>query len=142
MTEHKQQLEKQLWAIANDLRGKMSADEFRDYILWFIFFKYLSENFIKKANERLKDFLNWKNYNEISNEEAETYKGLIQPNLGYFLLPNELFSEILKKWTWKKGKETNIIADLINIFSNIENSTTEESEWDFKGFLYYIYFNN
>ena len=38
-----QQLQKQLWNIANTLRGKMGADEFRDYILGFIFFKYLSE---------------------------------------------------------------------------------------------------
>ena len=34
-------LEKQLWNIANELRGKMDADEFRDYILGFIFYKYL-----------------------------------------------------------------------------------------------------
>ena len=38
-----QQLQKQLWNIANTLRGTMGADEFRDYILGFIFFKYLSE---------------------------------------------------------------------------------------------------
>ena len=36
-------MEQQLWNIANDLRGKMNADEFRDYILGFIFYKYLSE---------------------------------------------------------------------------------------------------
>ncbi len=41
--EQKKQLEQQLWNIANTLRGKMNADEFRDYILGFIFFKYLSE---------------------------------------------------------------------------------------------------
>ena len=40
---HKKQLEQQLWNIANTLRGKMDADEFRDYILVFIFFKYLSD---------------------------------------------------------------------------------------------------
>ena len=40
---HKKQLEQQLWNIANTLRGKMDADEFRDYILGFIFFKYLSD---------------------------------------------------------------------------------------------------
>jgi len=44
MTEaQKQRLERQLWAIANELRGKMDADEFRDYILGFIFCKCLSE---------------------------------------------------------------------------------------------------
>lgn len=40
---HRKQLETQLWNIANTLRGRMNADEFRDYILGFIFFKYLSE---------------------------------------------------------------------------------------------------
>ena len=40
--EQKQQLKKQLWGIANELRGKMDADEFRDYILEFVFYKYLS----------------------------------------------------------------------------------------------------
>jgi len=39
--EQKKQLEQQLWNIANELRGKMDADEFRDYILGFIFYKYL-----------------------------------------------------------------------------------------------------
>lgn len=39
----KKALETQLWNIANELRGKMDADEFRDYILGFIFYKYLSE---------------------------------------------------------------------------------------------------
>ena len=48
-----QQLQKQLWNIANTLRGKMGADEFRDYILGFIFFKYLSEKAVNFANELL-----------------------------------------------------------------------------------------
>ena len=49
MSEHKQELEKRLWAIANELRGNMGADEFRDYILGFIFFKFLSEKMEKFA---------------------------------------------------------------------------------------------
>ena len=40
--QHKKALEKQLWNIANSLRGNMSADEFSDYILGFILYKYLS----------------------------------------------------------------------------------------------------
>ena len=43
MTEQKAKLEQQLWNIANTIRGKMDADDFRDYILGFIFYKYLSE---------------------------------------------------------------------------------------------------
>jgi len=41
--DHKKQLQSQFWNIANTLRGKMGADEVRDYILGFIFYKYLSE---------------------------------------------------------------------------------------------------
>jgi type I restriction enzyme M protein len=51
MTEQKAQL--QLWIIANTLRGKMDADDFRDYILGFIFYKYLSTKMELYANEIL-----------------------------------------------------------------------------------------
>ena len=51
--DHKRQLEQQLWNIANTLRGKMNADEFRDYILGFIFYKYLSEKMNRYADEIL-----------------------------------------------------------------------------------------
>ena len=54
MTEQKQQLEQQLWNIANTLRGKMDADDFRDYILGFIFYKYLSRKMDLYANEILQ----------------------------------------------------------------------------------------
>jgi len=52
--EQKKQLEQQLWNIANTLRGKMNADEFRDYILGFIFYKYLSERMNLYADSLLK----------------------------------------------------------------------------------------
>jgi type I restriction enzyme M protein len=53
----KKQLEQQLWNIANTLRGKMNADEFRDYILGFIFYKYLSERMKSlKAASRERNF--------------------------------------------------------------------------------------
>jgi len=55
MTEQKQQLEQQLWNIANTLRGKMDADDFRDYILGFIFYKYLSTKMELYANKALID---------------------------------------------------------------------------------------
>ena len=52
--DYKKVLEAQLWNIANTLRGKMNADEFRDYILGFIFYKYLSEKMNIFAEEILK----------------------------------------------------------------------------------------
>ncbi len=46
-------LGKALWAVANDLRGAMMADDFRDYMLSFLFWKYLSDNYIKAAKKEL-----------------------------------------------------------------------------------------
>ena len=52
--DQKKALETQLWNIANTLRGKMNADEFRDYILGFIFYKYLSERMNLYADSLLE----------------------------------------------------------------------------------------
>jgi type I restriction enzyme M protein len=60
--EQKKLLEQQLWNIANTLRGKMDADEFRDYILGFIFYKYLSEKMEVFANSLEDSFV----YNNTS----------------------------------------------------------------------------
>ena len=51
--EQKRILEKQLWAVANTLRGRMNADEYKVYILGFIFFKYLSEKLELYVDEKL-----------------------------------------------------------------------------------------
>ncbi len=52
--QKKQHLEKQLWKIVNKLRGKMDTDDCRDYILGFIFHKYLSREMEMYANEILQ----------------------------------------------------------------------------------------
>jgi len=143
MCNHKQQLEKQLWAIANELRWKMSADEFRDYILGFIFYKFLSEDFALTANKYLLDEgREDMEYSQMTDEDAIWLKDAIWTTKWYFLAPSELFSEIVKKGIWKvtnkqyeneeEWKSTFIIEDLIKIFKNVEESTTEESEEDFK----------
>ena len=54
LEDKKKQLEQQLWNIANTLRGKMDADDFRDYILGFIFYKYLSTKMDLYANTILR----------------------------------------------------------------------------------------
>ncbi len=54
MTDHdKQQLGKTLWAIADELRGSMNADDFRDYMLAFLFLRYISDNYEKAAKKEL-----------------------------------------------------------------------------------------
>ena len=70
--EQKRQLEQQLWNIANTLRGKMDADEFRDYILGFIFYKYLSEKMDIYANEILsEDAIRYEDIDESTSEGKE-----------------------------------------------------------------------
>ena len=74
MTDNKQ-LEQQLWNIANTLRGKMGADDFRDYILGFIFYKYLSEKMHTYADKVLKpDGLIYKEIDEGS-KKGQKYQG-------------------------------------------------------------------
>ena len=92
--EQKKLLEQQLWNIANTLRGKMDADEFRDYILGFIFYKYLSEKMVDNANVILKqdnmtyyDITGHKQEDEI----LEDIKNESIEELGYFLKPQELY---------------------------------------------------
>ena len=132
--EQKKKLEQQLWNIANTLRGKMNADEFRDYILGFIFYKYLSEKMLLFANKELEE--DGMKYEDIKEDtkEGKTYLEAVQDasiqSLGYFLKPSELFHEIAKRGN---GGENNfILDDLARILTNIEQSTMgTESEDDF-----------
>lgn len=131
--EQKKTLERKLWDIANTLRGKMNADEFRDYILGFIFYKYLSERMHLYANEVLKqDGIDYLSVDEASAEGREILDAVREASvdaLGYFLRPSELFSQIAKRGA-KPGQF--ILADLTKILNNIQRSTMgTESEGDF-----------
>ncbi|KAE9506978.1 hypothetical protein FET70_00379 [Lactiplantibacillus plantarum] len=53
--EQQAELQKRLWAVANDLRGNMDASEYRNYILGLIFYRFLSEKVENYANELLQD---------------------------------------------------------------------------------------
>ena len=83
--DHKRQLEQQLWNIANTLRGKMDADEFRDYILGFIFYKYLSEKMRIYADEILKEdkmsYLDIKENTEIGQQYLDAIREEFDPNI-------------------------------------------------------------
>lgn len=95
MTEdQKKTLQRQLWNIANELRGKMNADEFRDYMLGFIFYKYLSEKIELYAGEILKpDNLTYADIIDKA-EYVQAVQAAAIDRLGYFLAPNELFGYI------------------------------------------------
>ena len=135
--DQKKQLEQQLWNIANTLRGKMNADEFRDYILGFIFFKYLAEKMELYANSILEqDGLKFRTIDDTTPEGKEYIEAIREESLdklGYFLKPNELFSEIAKRGNSDvEGVSNFIIEDLQKILINIQQSTMgTESEDDF-----------
>ena len=132
--EQKQKLEQQLWNIANTLRGKMDADDFRDYILGFIFYKYLSTKMELYANTILQpDGLTFQDIEGHAEEAAilEEIKQLALDKLGYFLLPSELFSELARRGN-AGGKNNFILGDLSKVLTHIEQSTMgSESEEDF-----------
>ena len=135
--EQKRQLNQHLWNIANTLRGKMDADEFRDYILGFIFYKYLSEKIELYANDILKE--DKINYLDISEDTAkgqeylEAIKEESLEKLGYFLKPSELFGQVAKRGNGNGKNESKfIIEDIQKILINIQNSTMgTASEEDF-----------
>jgi type I restriction enzyme M protein len=136
--EQKKKLETQLWNIANTLRGKMNADEFRDYILGFIFYKYLSEKMHLYANKILaEDGIDYLAIDEKSKDGREYLDAVREEaveQLGYFLKPSELFSEVAKRGNSKgeEGASPFILGDLQKILTNIERSTMgTESEDDF-----------
>lgn len=137
--DQKKQLEQQLWNIANTLRGKMNADEFRDYILGFIFYKYLAEKMEIYANDILKqDKVKYKEINENSKNGIAMLEAIKEESLeklGYFLKPSELFSEVAKRGNGNGDKISGnkfILEDLQKILINIQNSTMgTDSEEDF-----------
>lgn len=131
--DQKRVLEQQLWGIANLLRGKISADDYRDYILGFIFYKYLSEKQYLYANDLLEG-------EEVTDYAKVTDKETLQAieeesllKLGYFLKPTELFSVVAAKGNANTEVQSNyIIDDLKAVLNHIELSTMgTESEDDF-----------
>ncbi len=107
---NKQQLAAKIWASANQMRSKIEANEYKDYILGFIFYKYLSDkelSFVKS-----QDF-NAEEIRGLTEEDAETVE-FIKKNIGYFIAYDDLFS------TWiKKGKDFDVsqVRDALSAFS-------------------------
>lgn len=129
---HRMALEKQLWNIVDALRGSFSCDDIKEYVLVLIFYKYLSEHLNKFADELLEsDGVKFDALNEASAQDDE-YLMLVSEcaieQLGYFLMPKELFHRIAEK-----GKNGGLVIDVLSdALKQIENSTVgRDSENDF-----------
>lgn len=130
--DQKKQLQTQLWNIANELRGKMDADEFRDYILGFIFYKYLSEKMQIYADEILEtDKIKYQDVDENTDKGSKIIEAIQQEavdGLGYFLKPTDLFHYLASNG----ATNNNLTEELEKILNNIQNSTLgQDSENDF-----------
>jgi len=109
---NKQQLASKIWESANKMRSKIEASDYKDFILGFIFYKYLSEkeeNYLKDQGFTQEDI------EKLSEEDKDSVQ-FLQRNVGYFIAYSDLFS------TWiKKGKDFDVsnVTDALSAFSRL-----------------------
>lgn len=128
---NKKQLANKIWESANKMRSKIEANEYKDYILGFIFYKFLSdreEKYLRKEgwdNEYMQIYLREEYSEELFDEEytEKDHKEFVettQKNLGYFMSYDHLFS------TWlDKGSDFNVsdVRDALSAFSRLINNS-------------------
>lgn len=113
---NKQQLAAKIWESANQMRSKIEANEYKDYILGFIFYKYLSEYEIKFAK---KEGFTEEDINQLSEEDIEVVNHF-KKNIGYFIGYKDLFSTWLGKGS---DFEVSNVRDALSAFSRLFNPT-------------------
>ena len=129
--QERAELHKTIWKIANDLRGSVDGWEFKAYVLGSIFYRFISENICDYFNQRMHelgyaDF----NYAEMKDEEAQGGKNDAVQTKGFFMLPSQLFQNVVKT----ADKDENLNEHLTAIFRSIEASAQgTESEDDLRG---------
>lgn len=113
---NKQQLAAKIWESANQMRSKIEANEYKDYILGFIFYKYLSDQLVQFVT---KEGMTANDIKALSEEDTDTVE-YVQSNLGYFIAYDNLFS------TWiDPASEFNEsdVRDALSAFSRLISPT-------------------
>ena len=138
------ELHKTIWNIANDLRGSVDGWDFKQYVLGFLFYRYISENFTNYLNKNehesgIKDFdyakLTDEDVKQITTKEIET----IINNKGFFIWPSQLFCNVRKN----AKNDENLNETLEKTFKAIEQSSKgKASEDNFKGLFDDLDVNN
>lgn len=116
---NKQQLAAKIWESANRMRGKVDASEYKDFILGFIFYKYLSE---KEEQFFLAEGMTAADMEQLTEEDGETV-GYAQRRLGYFIDYKNLFS------TWvAAGSDFAIsqVYEALSAFSRLVSPTYQK----------------
>lgn len=127
----REELHKAIWSIADDLRGSVDGWDFKQYILGIMFYRYISENITNYINEGERKAGDTSfDYAKLKDSEAEPERNNLVKEKGFFILPSELFSNVVKR----ARDDENLNETLEKIFNNIENSAKgAESEDDFSG---------
>ena len=145
--EEKQQvqqaeLQKQLWSIANTLRGNMDANDFKNYILGLIFYRYLSENLVNYVERTLlkDDGITYAEAWKKDEYRYELKRYLIEDsNMGYFIEAENLWSELIYKI--QTGKfDISMLSKAINSIS--DSTLGNEAEDDFENLFEDMDLNN
>ena len=125
------ELHRTIWGIANDLRGSVDGWDFKQYVLGMLFYRYISENLTTyiNAGEHAAGDISF-SYAALTDEVAEAARDDLVETKGFFILPGELFENVLKR----AASDENLNETLESVFKNIETSAQEtDSEANFKG---------
>ncbi|MFI3137190.1 MAG: type I restriction-modification system subunit M [Methylococcaceae bacterium] len=126
-TQQRAELQRQIWQIANEVRGSVDGWDFKQYVLGTLFYRFISENFasyIEGGDESV-------HYAALADAviTAEIKDDAIKTK-GYFIYPSQLFANIAAN----ANKNENLNTDLAALFSAIESSANGyPSEMDIKG---------
>ena len=125
------ELHRAIWAIADDLRGSVDGWDFKQYILGVMFYRYISEHLEKYIDKNEHDSGNTSfAYAKISDAEAEGIRDEMVNDVGFFILPSELFCNVRRK----APQDENLNETLEKVFKHIEESAAgTSSEGDFSG---------
>lgn len=126
-TQQRAALHRQIWQIANEVRGAVDGWDFKQYVLGALFYRFISENFAHYISGGDKDI----KYNEMPDSviTPEIKDDAIKTK-GYFILPSQIFSKVVKS----ANNNESLNTDLAKIFSAIESSANGyPSEKDIKG---------
>lgn len=126
--EQRRELQRQIWAIANDVRGSVDGWDFKQYVLGTLFYRFISENFVDYITGG-DDSIDYAAMND-NDENILAAKDDAIRTKGYFIFPSQLFSNVAAN----AHKNENLNTDLAAIFAAIENSANGyDSEKDIKG---------
>lgn len=126
MTEEQQkELGKILWDIADDLRGAMNADDFRDYMLSFLFLRYLSDNYEEVAKAALrKDYKDLREWYKENKKDVPEFEKRMRQKVHYVIQPEHLWNGI-SDMARRQDKE--LLKTLQTGFKYIENESFEST---------------